>query len=183
MSAITQASGVLVAGSAVPAGPQRAGVLAFDFGVKYIGVAVGDSETGIAHPLEMIAGEDNATRFGRIEGLIAEWNPGSLVVGLPLAMDGAEHDLTRRARRFAHQLEGRFRMPVTLVDERLSSAAAEESLRNMGRGGRAHKHDSHALAAQIILQAWLDDRRRTQPAGGADDVVAGDGNGGADATA
>jgi putative Holliday junction resolvase len=183
MNAIAQASAALVAGSAVPPGPKRAGVLAFDFGVKYIGVAVGDSETGIANPLEIIASEDNATRFGRIEGLIAEWSPGSLVVGLPLAMDGSEHDLTRRARRFANQLEGRFRLPVALVDERLSSAVAEDALRDMGRGGRAHKHDSHALAAQIILQAWLDGQRRLQPAGGADDPTAGDGSGEPDAAA
>ena len=75
-------------------------------------------------------------------------------------MDGSEHEQTRRARRFARQLEGRFAMAVVLVDERLSSAAAEESLRSMGRGGRAHKHDSHALAAQIILQGYLDERAR-----------------------
>ena len=135
-------------------------MLAFDFGEKYIGVAVGDRETGLAHPLALIEGEANALRFGRIEALIAEWRPGILAVGLPLSMDGSEHEQTRRARRFARQLEGRFAMAVVLVDERLSSAAAEESLRSMGRGGRAHKHDSHALAAQIILQGYLDERAR-----------------------
>ncbi len=135
-------------------------ILAFDFGEKYIGVAVGDCETGLAHPLALIEGEANALRFGRIEALIAEWRPGCLAVGLPLSMDGSEHDQTRRARKFARQLEGRFGKPVVLVDERLSSAVAEESLRNMGRGGRAHKHDSHALAAQIILQGYLDEQAR-----------------------
>ncbi len=135
-------------------------ILAFDFGEKYIGVAVGDRETGLAHPLDLIEGEANALRFGRIEALISEWRPGSLAVGLPLSMDGSEHGQTRRARRFARQPEGRFAMPVVLVDERLSSAAAEESLRNMGRGGRASKHASHALAAQIILQGYLDEQAR-----------------------
>jgi len=150
-------------------------ILAFDFGEKYIGVAVGDRETGLAHPLTLIEGEANALRFGAIEALIAEWRPGSFAVGLPLSMDGSEHDQTRRARKFARQLEGRFGLAVALVDERLSSAAAEESLRNMGRGGRAHKHDSHALAAQIILQGYLDEQAR--------DSRRADGNGDSNATA
>jgi putative Holliday junction resolvase len=141
------------------AAPPSTSVLAFDFGEKYLGVAVGDSETGIASPLTLIAAEANEERFARIAQLIAEWRPGRLVVGLPLAMDGTEHDLTRRARRFARQLDGRFHLPVSFADERLSSAAAEDALRGMGRGGRAHKHDTHALAAQIILQAWLDELR------------------------
>jgi putative Holliday junction resolvase len=139
--------------------PLSTSVLGFDFGEKYIGVAVGDSETGIASPLTLIAAEANDERFARIAALIAEWHPGRLVVGLPLSVDGAEHDLTRRARRFGRQLDGRFRLPVSFADERHSSAAAEDALRGMGRGGRAHKHDSHALAAQIILQAWLDEQR------------------------
>lgn len=183
MNAGAQASGAPATARGAPAAPQRPGMLAFDFGMKYIGVAVGDSETGVASPLQMIAGEDNATRFGRIEGLIAEWHPGSLVVGLPLSMDGTEHDLTRRARRFARQLEGRFRLPVSLVDERLSSAVAGDALHDMGRGGRTHKHVSHALAAQVILQAWLDEQRRPQPTDGAEDAAAGGSNGGPDATA
>ena len=144
--------------------PLSATLLGFDFGGKYIGVAVGDVETGIASPLAMIAGEANAERFAKIAALVAEWRPGRLVVGLPLSMDGAESDTTRRARRFARQLEGRFGLPVAFADERLSSAAAEESLRAMGRGGRAHKHDSHALAAQIILQAFLDEQRNARGA-------------------
>lgn len=159
-------------------------ILAFDFGEKYIGVAVGDSETGLASPLTLIEGEANAARFGRIQALIAEWNPGSLVVGLPLAMDGSEHEQTRRARRFARQLEGRFRISVALADERLSSAAAEEALRDMGRGGRAHKHDSHALAAQIILQGFLDEQRRAgnhaSAEGGGDENTSGVENAGGD---
>ena len=138
-------------------------ILAFDFGERYIGVAVGERGTGLANPLTYIEGEANAVRFARIEALIAEWQPGSLVLGLPLSMDGEEHELTRRVRRFARQLEGRFALPVTLVDERLSSAAAEDMLRDMGRGGREHKNDSHALAAQIILQAYLDEQRRALP--------------------
>jgi putative Holliday junction resolvase len=133
-------------------------LLAFDFGTRYVGIAVGDSETRTAHPLAMIDAEANAVRFARIQALVQEWRPARLVVGLPLTLAGAECDMTRRARRFARQLEARFALPVELVDERLSSASAEEKLTSAGRGGRAHKHESHALAAQIILQGFLDER-------------------------
>ena len=146
-------------GSSVNLPPSSSALLAFDFGEKYIGIAVGDAETGLAHALEHIAAEANAERFARIEALIAEWRPARLIVGLPLSMDGTEHDMTRRARRFARQLEGRFGLPVDFADERLSSAEAEDLLRERGRGGREHKHESHALAAQIILQDYLGRRQ------------------------
>lgn len=132
------------------------GVLAFDFGIKRIGVAVGDCETRLAHPLETITGEANEQRFGRIAALIAEWQPAALVAGLPLNMDGTEHDLSRRARRFANQLQGRFRLPVTLVDERLTSFDADLRLREAGVKGRARKGLDDALAAQQILQDYFD---------------------------
>lgn len=139
--------------------PQRATgtVLAFDFGEKFTGVAVGESSVGIAHPLGLITEESNAARMHEIAALVAEWKPAFLVVGLPLSMDGAEHELTRRCRRFARQLESRFRLPVRLVDERLSSAAAEEALRAVGKGGRKHKLHAHQVSAQIILQSYFDD--------------------------
>lgn len=143
--------------------PSASAILAFDFGERYIGVAIGDSDTGLANPLAMIDAEANAERFARIDALIREWRPALLVVGLPLALDGAEHDMTRRARRFARQLEGRFSLPVEFADERLSSVEAEAVLRSRGRGSRQHKHDSHALAAQIILQDYLDEHRGATP--------------------
>lgn len=132
-------------------------VLAFDFGEKYIGVAVGDTETRLANPLGMIARESNEQRMAEIDVMLREWHPGKLVVGLPLSMDGAEHEMTRRARRFARQLEARYRLPVEFADERLSSASAEQTLREAGRGGRKHKNEAHALAASIILQSYLDE--------------------------
>ena len=76
---------------------------------------------------------------------------------LPLNMDGSEHEFTRRARRFGRQLEGRFGVSVAFVDERLTSVEAESQLRDIGRGGRAHKSLSHTIAAQIILQNYFDD--------------------------
>jgi putative holliday junction resolvase len=132
-------------------------VLAFDFGEKFTGVAVGESSVGLAHPLALITAESNAARMQAVAALVAEWKPGTLVVGLPLAMDGDEHELTRRCRRFARQLESRFRLRVRLVDERLSSAAAEEALRAAGKGGRKHKLHVHQVSAQIILQSHFDD--------------------------
>jgi putative Holliday junction resolvase len=131
-------------------------VLAFDFGLKRIGVAVGDRETRLAHPLETIAEEANAPRFDRIQTLLEEWRPVALVVGLPLSLDGDEHDLSKRCRRFAHQLHGRFGLPVSLVDERLTSVSAEARLREAGMGARARKAVLDSVAAQEILQSYLD---------------------------
>jgi putative holliday junction resolvase len=132
-------------------------VLAFDFGEKFTGVAVGETSLGMAHPLGLIEAQGKAARIDEIARLVAEWNPGLLVVGLPFSMDGSEHDLTRRCRRFARSLAERFKLPVELVDERLSSAAAEEALRQAGKGGRKHKLHAHQVSAQIILQSYLDD--------------------------
>ena len=131
--------------------------LAFDFGAKFTGVAVGESRLRMAHPLGLITAEGKAARMDEIAALVAEWNPGYLVVGLPLSMDGGEHEMTRRCRRFARQLEARFNLPVRLVDERLSSASAEEALRSAGKGGRKHKLYAHQVSAQIILQSYFDD--------------------------
>jgi len=135
-------------------------ILAFDFGTRWIGVAVGDTETRIASPLGMFEAQTPARRMAEVEALLREWRPQRLLVGLPLAMDGDERAMTRRARRFARQLESRFRLPVAFADERLSSAAAESTLRETGRGGRRHKHEAHALAAKVILQSFLDESSR-----------------------
>jgi putative holliday junction resolvase len=134
----------------------RGTVMAFDFGERYVGVAVGESLLAIAHPLHTIDAEANEPRFAAIAALLSEWSPTLLIVGLPLAIDGSERDMSRRARRFARQLEGRFHLPVTFVDERLSSAEANALLREQGRSGQASKHLSHPVAAQVILQAYFD---------------------------
>jgi putative Holliday junction resolvase len=135
-------------------------VLAFDFGEKYLGVAVGDTETRIAHPLAMIQADGSQKRLSEIDVFLSEWRPQRLLVGMPLALSGETHALTARARRFARQLAARYRLPVEFADERLSSAAAEQVLRERGRGGRKNKHLVHALAAKLILQAYLDESAR-----------------------
>lgn len=133
-------------------------LLAFDFGEKRIGVAVGDLEIGIAHPLQTISTEGNELRFSMIGAMIAEWKPVLLIVGLPLHMDGTEHELTRLCRRFGRRLEGRFGIPVCLVDERLTSVEAGQSLRQAGVSGIAQKAMVDQVAAQHILQSYLDDQ-------------------------
>lgn len=135
---------------------RRGTVLAFDFGTRKIGVAVGDWETRMAHPLEVIRGEANDPRFARIAALIAEWHPTQLVAGLPLSLEGEEHDLTRRARRFANQLNGRFHLPVSLVDERLTSVAADARLREAGVNAAGRRQVEDSVAAQQILQDHFD---------------------------
>lgn len=130
-------------------------VLGFDFGTRRIGVAIGESMLGHARTLTTIDAPANDARFSAIGKLIAEWQPQRLVVGLPLTLDGAPHEMTARCRRFAHQLEGRFRLPVDLVDERLSSAAAEAGL----GAGRHDKGRIDAEAARIILQDWFENVR------------------------
>lgn len=118
--------------------------LAFDFGTKRTGVAMGNSLLRQATPLTTVAAQGDA-RFGPIGKLVAEWQPDALVVGIPLHPDGAAHENTERARRFARQLHGRFRLPVHEVDERYSSVEA-------AAGGA---RDLDAAAAAVILDQYL----------------------------
>ena len=144
-------------GACAPPGVDtRTAVLAFDYGAKRVGVAVGDIGIGIAHPLTTVDAEDAATRFGAIGALISEWQPARLVVGLPLNEDGTDHDTTRLVRKFANRLHGRFGLPVAFVDERLTSHAAGERLREQGYDARRAKAHLDVAAAQEILQNYLD---------------------------
>ncbi len=146
-------------------------MLAFDFGLKRIGVAVGNSLSAAAEPLEIIEADNEAGRFQRIEALLKEWSPARLVVGVPRHPDGQPHEMTQRCERFARQLHGRFGMPVATVDERYSSVDAEDAWRDGGggggasggrrarRGGRGAGTDLHgqrldAEAAAIILRQY-----------------------------
>ena len=119
-------------------------ILAFDYGEKRIGVAVGNTLTQTAEPLKIIQQQFRYERFKAIEQLIQEWQPQLLVVGLPKHPDGAEHEMTEKAKRFGNQLHGRFQREVVWVDERYTSVSVE--------GG------NDALAAQLILQQYLQER-------------------------
>jgi len=135
----------------------RGTLLAFDFGHRRIGVAVGQTLTGSANALTVIAVAAKPD-WQTISGLIDEWKPVALVVGLPLAEDGGETDISTDARRFGRQLEGRYGIPVWFEDERLTSFSAEQRFVSArARGGMRRKEAAlkDALAAQIILENWL----------------------------
>lgn len=138
--------------------PARGTVLAFDFGEKRIGVAVGECELRSASPLLTFDAETNDARWSAVGQLLDEWKPVTLVVGLPLSPDGVPHDMTARAERFARQLEGRYRLPVVLQDERYTSAEADIQLRDEGgvRDWRSRKQKLDAHAAQLILKDYFD---------------------------
>lgn len=131
-------------------------ILAFDFGEKRIGIAVGETMLKVAHPLTTIEAEENDIKFSQIASLIQEWRPNLLIVGLPAHLDGEAHSLTQLSKKFAQRLEGRFNLPVKMVDERLSSAEASQSLRDIGINGIKQKAMLDAVAAQIILQSYFD---------------------------
>ena len=140
--------------------PDIAGtVMAFDFGEKRIGVATGETVLKVAHPLTTINTEENEVKFSQIEKLIQEWRPALLVVGLPMHMDGESHLLTHLSKKFAQRLEGRFNLPVVMVDERLSSVEAAQNLSDAGVKGTKQKAMLDAVAAQSILQSYFDGLR------------------------
>jgi putative Holliday junction resolvase len=122
-------------------------VLGFDFGLKRIGVAVGNTLLKQAQPLTIISAATNDAKFAAIADLIKEWQPTLCIVGLPRHPDGAEHEMTVRCRRFANQLHGRFDVATVLVDERYSSAVISHQ--------RGSLIDDRAAA--IILQQYFDD--------------------------
>ena len=134
----------------------RGTTLAFDFGETRIGVAGGDAELGITHPLATVSGEGNEAKFAAIARLVAEWQPVQLVVGLPVHTDGSEHELTGLARKFGRRLHGRFGLPVYWADERLTSLYAESLLAEAGLRGRRQKPALDQVAAQAILQGFFD---------------------------
>ena len=128
--------------------------LSFDFGTRRVGVAVGNALLRQAQPLQTVAAEGDA-RFAAIGRLVQEWQPDALVVGVPFHPDGAPHDNTHRARRFARQLQGRFRLPVHEVDERYTTTEALAA-------GAA---DADAAAAALILEQFLRTLPREDDAG------------------
>jgi putative Holliday junction resolvase len=133
-------------------------ILAFDYGTTKIGVAVGQELTCTASSLTTLFHVNKSPDWNAIAGLIESWRPDALVVGVPYHMDGTEHEITHAARRFGRQLHGRYGLPVHEMDERLSSREARAvALDKRARGVRrkAKKGDIDQVAAQIILQDWL----------------------------
>ena len=124
-------------------------VLGIDFGTRRIGVAVGNTGTGTAAALAVVGCRRGRPDWDRLEALVREWQPARIVLGLPGTADGGPHPLAARIRRFARTLELRCRLPVSTVDERLSSVEADR---------RAGGSGNDALAAQIILETWFNEQ-------------------------
>ena len=132
-------------------------VLGFDYGLKRIGVAVGQVITGTTSPLPVVKNKP-ALLWQKILKLIDEWDPQAVIVGLPLSLDGAETPMSRQSRKFAQRIHGRSGLTVHLQDERLSSKAAESrfaQLRAAGVKRRKHGADTDSIAAQVLLEDWL----------------------------
>lgn len=130
--------------------------LAFDFGEARIGVAQGDAELGLTHPLATVTGQSNEAKFDAIAKLVAEWQPRQFVVGLPVHADGTEHEMTRLARKFGRRLHGRFKLPVYWADERMTSLYAESLLAEAQVFGRKQKQVLDQVAAQAVLQGFFE---------------------------
>ena len=128
-------------------------LLGFDFGTKRIGIAIAQEITGTANPLKTISAIKCKPDWEAIAKIIDEWQPDLLVIGLPLHMDGSEQEMTQAARRFSNQLNGRFQLPIALMDERLSSHEAESLLNE--RASSHSKEQIDMISAQLILQSWM----------------------------
>ena len=122
-------------------------IMAFDYGTRRIGVAVGNTLTKAGQPLKMIAEPSEDVRFRAIQALIKEWQPNQLVVGMPCHPDGTEHEMSAKARRFGNQLQGRFHLPVEYVDERYTSAVLE--------GNLDMRDNLDAESAALILEQYF----------------------------
>jgi putative Holliday junction resolvase len=133
-------------------------VLAFDFGERRLGVAVGELSLRIAHPLATIEARSDRERLEAVAELVREWQPVIMVVGLPAHMDGTEHGLSARCRKFARRLQGRFGVRTELVDERLTSRSAGLALAEAGVRGRSQKGAIDQVAAQHILDTFFGTR-------------------------
>lgn len=140
--------------SARPAGTW----LAFDYGLRRIGVAVGQTTTGTANPLAIVRHGDAHADWDHIGSLVSEWRPDGFVVGLPLGPEGDETPMSKRARKFGRELGAAFDRPVAWCDERFTSRAAERHFADRRAAGTARRKDAaqlDAMAAAIFLENWL----------------------------
>lgn len=129
--------------------------IAFDYGIKSIGVAVGQKITGTASPLSALKANDGIPNWQTIADVFAEWQPDNLLVGLPLNMDGSEQEITQRARKFANRLHGRFGLTVHTHDERLSTVDAKARLFELGGFKKLTKEKVDSVSACLIFESWV----------------------------
>ncbi|UEA16753.1 Holliday junction resolvase RuvX [Pasteurella canis] len=134
--------------------------LAFDFGTKSIGCAVGQSITGTAQALPAFKAKDGTPNWQQVEQCLMEWKPNIIIVGLPLNMDGSEQDLTLRAKKFANRLHGRFGIRVELQDERLTTVQARAEIFEYGGYRALDKSKVDSISACLILESWFEENNR-----------------------
>lgn len=149
-------------------GFHRGYILAFDFGLRRIGVAVGQFTTMTATSLETVS-NGKAPDWAAIDRLVKEWKPARFLLGLPLGAEGEETAMSGASRRFARRLEDRYSLPVHFQDERLSSRAAQArfvEMRAQGSLKKKHARDLDAMAAQIFLENWLQSQPAVTPEDG-----------------
>jgi putative Holliday junction resolvase len=130
-------------------------VMAFDYGLSQIGVAVGNCLTSTTQPLTILRARDGIPNWTELEKLVGEWQPDLAIVGDPLNMDGSDGALGERARKFGRRLHGRFGLGVEMTDERLSSFEAKQSLQQQGHRGDYKASPVDSYAAELILQTWM----------------------------
>ncbi|WP_230425659.1 Holliday junction resolvase RuvX [Spartinivicinus ruber] len=130
-------------------------IMAFDFGTKNIGVAIGQRVTGTSSPLPTIRAQEGIPNWQMLGKLIEEWQPDAFLVGIPLNMDGSVGEIGLRARKFANRLHGRFGKPWYPADERLSTRSAKEKAEDLGHRGNYQERPVDSLAALVLLEEWL----------------------------
>lgn len=130
-------------------------VMAFDYGLSQIGVAIGNCMLATTQPLAVLRAKDGQPQWQVLDDLIKEWRPDILIVGDPLNMDGTASEFSVRAHKFARRLHGRLGLEVALVDERLSSFEAKHNSREQGHRGDYKRQPVDSLAAELILRTWL----------------------------
>ncbi|TYC56991.1 Holliday junction resolvase RuvX [Marinobacter sp. BW6] len=135
--------------------PASRRVMAFDFGARRIGVAVGQELLGTGQPVALIPARDGIPDWQQIESLLEEWRPDLVLVGLPLNMDDTENDMCARARKFGKRLHGRYHVPVEMVDERLTSFEAKGEVMAAGGSRDFGRHGVDDRAAVLILETFF----------------------------
>ncbi|MRI31637.1 Holliday junction resolvase RuvX [Endozoicomonas sp. OPT23] len=136
-------------------------IMGFDFGTKNIGISIGQVITRTASALPAVRAKDGIPDWNELEKIIEEWQPDAVVVGIPLNMDGTESQMSLRARKFGKRLHGRFNLPFYEADERLSSFEAKSWAGKLGHKGHYGSNPVDAMAAQIILEGWMNDENNS----------------------
>nr|WP_250647555.1 Holliday junction resolvase RuvX [Sessilibacter corallicola] len=136
----------------------RRTIVAFDYGLKNLGAAVGQTITSSASELPALKARDGVPNWDEVANLLKEWKPDLVVVGNPINLDGSASELSNRAKKFSNRINGRFNIPVEMVDERYSSREAKSQAREQGHKGNYGENPIDSVAARIILETWLNEQ-------------------------